>query len=595
MRLNAALPRLSWATIAPFVAAAPLVLAAMLDAAWIPFAGGLFAFTLVIPPLTIRPTMAHLTRLGPDGPVTRLASSSTRATAALWIVIGSTATYLVLSDVNPTTPGVVVAILVAGGIVVASAARRLTGVSLLAVSTVQQVYPRRMAWALALIRIGIAIGVMALVVWEHFQAIAWALSATTCLLFAVAGVRAFGAVRHQARWRQRNVDALKAVRPDFAIHISGPSGSAYQVNMWLPLLERAQRPFIIIVREADLYHEVARGTSVPVVFAPNLADLDQLAALRFGTVFYVNNGVKNGHLVRRVSLHHVQLLHGESDKVSSRNPVAAMFDALFVAGQAAVDRYWTHNIAIPADRFHIVGRPQVEGIEAPRALANGVAPTVLYAPTWNGFFDDADYSSLVIGLPLVQALVDEGARVIFRPHPYSYKSPSLRDAVARIESLLASHAAATGIDHVFGARATTDASTTDCFNWSDAMVSDVSSVPIDYLFSEKPLAVVEMHQGSLDRTPGKDTLAVGAIVVTPVDDLRKLARALVAHDSHADARARARRYYLADFPREGYADTFIRAVTETVDAHLLPDVEGELDDLDAVAEAVAEPDGEPPA
>ena len=52
-------------------------------------------------------------------------------------------------------------------------------------------------------------------------------------------------------------------------------------------------------------------------------------------------------MVRFNQLTHIQLLHGDSDKASSFNPVTAMFDRIFVAGQAAIDRYAANGVLIP--------------------------------------------------------------------------------------------------------------------------------------------------------------------------------------------------------------------------------------------------------
>ena len=50
-------------------------------------------------------------------------------------------------------------------------------------------------------------------------------------------------------------------------------------------------------------------------------------------------------------------------------------------------------------------------------------PTVLYAPTWVGPYADSTVYSLPVGVPIVQALLDRGCRVIFRAHPLNYRSP----------------------------------------------------------------------------------------------------------------------------------------------------------------------------
>jgi hypothetical protein len=40
--------------------------------------------------------------------------------------------------------------------------------------------------------------------------------------------------------------------------------------------------------------------------------------------------------------------------------VHAIYDLIFTAGQAGIDRYARHGVSIPAEKFRIVGRPQVE-------------------------------------------------------------------------------------------------------------------------------------------------------------------------------------------------------------------------------------------
>src|SRR5699024_8327609 len=94
------------------------------------------------------------------------------------------------------------------------------------------------------------------------------------------------------------------------------------------------------------------------------------------------------------------------------------------------------------------------------------------------------------GPELVRTLLDRGCRVLFRPHPYAYHSPELREACRRIREMLAADTAATGREHLHGEVAEQDMSVVDCFNEADAMISDVSAVVGDFLHSGKPLAMV---------------------------------------------------------------------------------------------------------
>ena len=98
--------------------------------------------------------------------------------------------------------------------------------------------------------------------------------------------------------------------------------------------------------------------------------------------------------------------------------------------------------------------------------------------------------SLPQGEQIVRALLARGLTVIFRPHPFSHEFPEDAGVVRRLEALLAADAAASGRAHLFGPAAETERSIVECINASDAMISDVSSVVSDYLFSGKPFALI---------------------------------------------------------------------------------------------------------
>ncbi|UEJ84157.1 CDP-glycerol glycerophosphotransferase family protein [Brachybacterium halotolerans subsp. kimchii] len=280
-------------------------------------------------------------------------------------------------------------------------------------------------------------------------------------------------------------------------------------------------------------------------------------------VFYVNNSIRNNHMVRYSDLTHIQLLHGESDKAASVNPVMRMYDRNFVAGQAAIDRFADRGIDMPREMFRIVGRPQVEGVEQARAPIGEIEQkTVLYAPTWHGLQKETDYSSLALGARIVEGLLEAGCTVIFRPHPYSYRSRHFAAMCEEIQGLLERDAERSGRAHVHGPRAEQQWSITDCFNAADAMVADVSSVVGDFLYSGKPMAMVSMHddEKNFER---HFPMARAAYCVDGRDphvtSLPNVLRELLHVDSRARAREVLSRYYLGGFSSGSYADGFVRA------------------------------------
>ena len=354
--------------------------------------------------------------------------------------------------------------------------------------------------------------------------------------------------------------ALRRHQPEFLLYFSAPPGSEYQVTMWLPYLERIGRPFLVVLREPEFLAPIAAATDAPVVYCPTLRAMDEALVPSLRAAFYVNHGAKNSHCVRFTQLTHVQLHHGDSDKAPSANPVSGIFDRIFVAGQAAIDRYARAGVQIPAEKFVVVGRPQVESIEVRPEPARGLAhPTVLYTPTWTGHHADADYCSLPVAESLLRRLLERGATVILRAHPYTAQNPASARQLGRLTELLVADRARTGRQHVVGAAA--PGAEPDRVRqprptrWSPTCPAVIS----DFLYSGKPYAVTDMG-GEGDRFVERFPLAgSGYVLRRDMSNVDEVLTALLDTDPLAEARWATRRRYLGDFPAESYAEAFLTA------------------------------------
>ncbi|MEA5053100.1 MAG: CDP-glycerol glycerophosphotransferase family protein, partial [Propionicimonas sp.] len=367
--------------------------------------------------------------------------------------------------------------------------------------------------------------------------------------------------------RERLTQAVMRYQPSFALYWRADPGTTYQISMWLPYLELLGRPFVVIVRTMDNFLEAASLTDRPILLRRRLSELDDVVVPSIQTVFYVNNAATNSHMVRFPGLTHIMLNHGDSDKAPSFNPVSRMYDRNFVAGQAAIDRFAHNNVPVPDGQLVIVGRPQVEHItQATTPISELPHPYVLYAPTWAGFTADAQYSSLNAGLRLVTQLIERGCNVIFRPHPYAYRTPAYVAVCRAICATLASDPREAA-DHRYGARAETELSITDCFNLSNAMISDVSSVASDYLQSEKPLAMTVVHVGP-EEYVNELPLARGAYLLTvdgaELPNLDECLAKLLSTDPLAAIREELRTYYLDDAGPDPYVELFLREARKYV-------------------------------
>jgi hypothetical protein len=371
-----------------------------------------------------------------------------------------------------------------------------------------------------------------------------------------------GAARWRTRHRAELVPLAAAVArhaPRFLLYFSAPPGSDYQVGMWLPYLRRLAEPFLVVVCEPEHLAPVAAAAGAPVVVCDTFEALDAvLAAPSLRAAFYVNNGMKNTHCVRFTRLTHVQLYHGDSDKAVTASPVNALYDRIFVAGPAAIDRFAAHGVDLRPERFRIIGRPQTEQLRTePPPARPGRGPVVLYAPTWVGAHADSGYCSLPIAEPLVTGLLAAGATVILRPHPYARRHRDSAARLRRAERLLATDRASTGRAHRWGPAATTGLSLFECMNLSHAMICDVSSVASDYLATGKPFALTD-PAGAGDRFAESFPLARAAYLIRPdAGNLPAVLADLLGPDPLAATRRELRTYYLGDAPPDRAAAAFL--------------------------------------
>ena len=407
----------------------------------------------------------------------------------------------------------------------------------------------------------------------------WLAAGAAALLFVTvvdaasrALVRAYRVIAADSRV----VDALAAYAPQFVVYFAADAGASYQVAMWLPYFVRIGRPFVILTRSVPVAQEMARlvrqlGVAVPVVNRSSLRSLEEAVVPSMAAAFYVNNAVRNTHLIERRELTHVWLNHGDSEKPSSYNPVHAIYDLIFVGGQAGIDRYARHGAVIPSEKFRIVGRPQVESIAVARQAITQQPqpPIVLYAPTWQGPYADTRVYSLPLARPIVEHLLERGASVIFRPHPFNRRYRPCLAMIEEITRLLANDRAKNARRHLWGAAAEQKMTIEQCFNAADAMISDVSAVVSDFLYSEKPLAIV-----SVGRTPSELLAQVPAaraayVLRQDLSNLEDVCTDLLWRDPLADVRRETKIYYLGAFDEANYADAFLTAARGVIDGNIM--------------------------
>lgn len=437
-------------------------------------------------------------------------------------------------------------------------------------------------------------------------------------------------------------DWLRGYGPTTVLYFSGSAQSTYQVNMWLETMEQLESRPLVILRERHTLVDLG-PTSVPVACVPSAVHLMNMDLSMVRVALYPANVGKNIHMLREPTMKHVFIGHGDSDKIASVNPYSKVYDEVWTAGKAGRDRYALAGVGVRDDSIVEVGRPQLAPIQPGRHREPDVIPTVLYAPTWEGWTDDPGNTSILLaGENIVRRLVEAQppVRVLYKPHPFTgTRAPEAGAAHRRIVAVLEEAARRRAADPRWsseqtraeaahtGARAelariearlaalssvesrSADEAQTardaladpvrqaevralrqewntafwrsfgwwehrvitgsapalyDCFNESDGMVSDISSVVSDFIASGKPYAVTDSAGLGVVEFRRQNTAVRAAVVLSnDAGEIGVLTDAIAqpSADPMAEQRAELKSYLLGpDEPPS--IDQFNRAVHE---------------------------------
>jgi CDP-Glycerol:Poly(glycerophosphate) glycerophosphotransferase len=338
----------------------------------------------------------------------------------------------------------------------------------------------------------------------------------------------------------------------------------YQLIQWLPVLELldATEPVGLVLRDESTAAVLRGRTTLPVLVAEEFAELRALYAdLDSKVVLYCNNSMLNFQSLLEPRMLHVHINHGESDKQSMASNNAKSYDRLFVAGEAAVQRIVAGLLEFDSSRLVRIGRPQLD-LRRESVLPPSDRRTLLYAPTWEGDADYNNYSSLDrFGPELVRRLLDvPDVRVVYKPHPrvVTSEDPCMSAAHREVCALL-SHAPY----HLTLLDADILAVMPDC----DAMITDVSSVGLDWLYlrTEKPLFIADRHDDP-ERLRLEAPVSRCADVVDSesLPELTELVAGRLDHDELHLQRIAMRHHYFDDVKVGDSTARFLAEVRELV-------------------------------
>jgi hypothetical protein len=348
--------------------------------------------------------------------------------------------------------------------------------------------------------------------------------------------------------------------PSVVVFFGDDPARVYQLAQWVPVLELldSTEPVAVVVRRADTADVVRALTALPVVLVEDFPQLRAAyAEMDARIALYVNNSMRNFQSLLETRMLHVHVNHGESDKQSMASNNAKSYDRIFVAGEAAVQRVAAGLLEFDTRKLVRIGRPQLD-LRPDPVLEPSRRRTVLYAPTWEGDADYNNYSSLDrFGPELVRRLLAvPDVRIVYKPHPRTLDSedPEIRAAHAEVSALLdGEHLVLEDVDIL--------ALMPDC----DAMVTDVSSVGLDWLYlrTDRPLFIADRHDDA-ERLRVEAPVSRCADVVdsATIGDLTETMTTRLENDELHLARVSMRHHYFDDV-RVGESTTrFITEVRE---------------------------------
>jgi len=362
--------------------------------------------------------------------------------------------------------------------------------------------------------------------------------------------------------------AASRVRVDaevVAYFADGPD-RIYQLDQWLPVLEALSEhhSVVLVLRDIRTLKLIQDETTLPIVCVTTFLDLMTLYDLGdFKVGIYVNNGQRNFQSLNNPRMLHVHVNHGESDKLSSFSNQVKAYDRVFVAGQVAVSRYREALIAFDESKVTKVGRPQLDLSFTPE-LAASTRRTVMYAPTWEGESESNNWTSLDrFGVRIVeQVLALPDVRLVYKPHPRV--AGSANRGVARAHSKIVGLVdAAKAREPDAGHVTKLDGNILAMFGRVDALVGDVSSVTLDYLYlrPECPLFLTDRRD---DRAllENDSPLTTGADVVdsSTIGSFGSTLASRLADDTRHEDRVKTRAHYFGDLKPGESSTRFQEAV-----------------------------------
>lgn len=324
-------------------------------------------------------------------------------------------------------------------------------------------------------------------------------------------------------------------------------GGSSHLRLWLPTFMQSEVKFLVLVRNIELYKWLIKEyPGVSVVLARRLLDIEALMALLPDAmyVFYPSSTGNNIHITRFSHLNHVFIGHGDSDKAASAHKALRLYDEIWVAGQAHIDRFKNSDFNTAHLSFLKVGRPNLTCIlENSQSLwSERMTCSILYLPTWEGVMEESNYSSTHISGKIIREIISNiKVPISVKYHPLTgNRNPLLKNISSATQSLVTENLVdlLSVID--------TSVSIADLIPSNNIFICDISAVVSECLTANAPIFVYIPSDRSIKISSSNMSYEDYCYTFSNVEELiTKIESVLSGKDYMADNRKKAIEYFIS--------------------------------------------------
>lgn len=341
-------------------------------------------------------------------------------------------------------------------------------------------------------------------------------------------------------------------------YFSGGINSYYQIKQWQKPFEELNKKhkLLYIITDYEVYLTFVKEQTFEAIYIQDFTSLIEFYQdNEFAITLYINNSLKNFQALRYSRGYHIHLNHGESEKESMRSNQSQAYDYIFTVGQRGIDRYEEYLLNFNPKKFIQVGRPQLDFINKLDLKKNKKQKVILYAPTWEATHPSMNYTSVPkYGLEIVKSIIkNKNYILIYKPHSaLGTRDDNTRETNKEIMKLVseAKNAYYMGEEDI-----------NDVFTLVDFAFFDNTSVMIDYLYTEKPAAYLEILE---DQSINKLTKAFKTINKDNFSSFIEIVEKELLFDSNKKERKKIKEYYLGNYKKAESTKRFINKISKYI-------------------------------